>query len=182
MNPYRENIPGDDQSDKELREVLRALPREKAGAELKASVLRRVAAAAGAGSGARVLRFRPEERRPFPVWSGWVMAAAALLLLGLGVREWQHRREAFEAMQRIAELRGQYQELSRELAELRHEAAARSERPVVFLGGNEKVDLVLDLGRLAEAQKKLEEDPEARRKAKEELDSLYRQGEGAKIY
>ncbi len=170
-------------SDAKLQEVLRALPRERAGADLRDSVMRRVTARSGEEGGAKVLRFRPEDKRRFRAWPGWVMAAAALLVFGLGIREWQHRREAFDSMQRIAELRGQFQELSRELDALRQEAA-KGQQKVVFLGGNENVDLVLDLGRLAAAAQKdaPAQDPAALRKAREELARLYVKGEDSKLY
>lgn len=84
-------------------------------------------------------------------------------------------------MKRIAELRGQYQELASELEDLRRSAAQA--RPVFYVGGNEQVDLVVDLARLAEARKDPQAaDPAARRKAEEELALLYRKGGGAPVY
>lgn len=166
-------------SEDELGQVLRALPRERAGADFTARVMAQVHGAAGRGDGGKVVAF-PGGRR-LPGWPGWLMAAAALLLFGLGVREWQHRRDLEESMKRIAELRGQYQELASELQDLRREAA--SARPVVYVGGNEQVDLVVDLAKLAEKRKDPQAaDPAARRQAQEELALLYQKGGGAPVY
>jgi hypothetical protein len=169
-------------SDPELRQVLRSLPREAASEGFTEEVLARAARlpvpGAAAGEPGRVVSFP----RRLPGWPGWLMAAAALLIFGLGMREWQHRRDVEESMRRIAELRGQYQELASELESLRREAA--SARPVVYVGGTEQVDLVVDLAKLAEKRKDPQsEDPAARRAAQEELAELYRQGaDSAPLY
>lgn len=183
MNELEEHIPNEPEttSDERLRELLQTMPRERAGRDFTATVMRRLAEsrAASPSASGNVVAF-PAERRRLPGWSGWLVAAAALLLVGLGLREWQHQRDLQESLRRIAELRGQYQELASELKALREEAAAR---PVVYLGGNENVDLVLDLGHLAEARKKpTTDDPESRRKAREELEKLYREGDRQPLY
>lgn len=167
----------DPEPDDRLRELLRAMPRERAGRDFTAKVMRQLAASPPAAT-AKVLVFPPAGRR-LSGFTGWLVAAAALLLVGLGLREWQHRRDIDESMRRIAELRGQYQELASELKALREEAAAR---PVVYLGGNENVDLVLDLGHLAAGTKQNPPDPETRRKAREELEKLYREGGNQPLY
>lgn len=183
MNELEEHIPNEPEtvSDERLRGLLQAMPRERAGRDFTAKVMRRLAKSPTASPLATgSLLFFPAERRRLPGWSGWLVAAAALLLVGLGLREWQHQRDLQESLRRIAELRGQYQELASELKALREEAAAR---PVVYLGGNENVDLVLDLGHLAEARKKpTADDPESRRKAREELERLYREGDRKPLY
>lgn len=183
MNELEERNPNTPEtvSDDRLHELLQALPRERAGRDFTAKVMRRLAESPPASPSATgtLLPF-PAQRRRLPGWSGWLVAAAALLLVGLGLREWQHQRELEESMRRIAELRGQFQELASELKALREEAAAR---PVVYLGGNENVDLVLDLGHLAEARKNpASADPESRRKAREELEKLYREGGSRPLY
>lgn len=167
-------------NDDELGRLLRALPREQAGADFTEQVMARIASPARRGEGGSVVAF-PGGRR-LPGWSGWLMAAAALLLLGLGMREWQHRRDVAESMQRIAELRERYEALAGELKELRREAA--DAKPVVYVGGNEKVDLVVDLAKLAEKRQDPQPaDPEAKRAAQEELAKLYRQGaDSAPLY
>lgn len=165
-------------SDDQLGAALRSLPREAASPGFTAAVMARLAARENRN--AEVVAF-PGQRR-LPAWSGWLMAAAALLLCGLGLREWQHQRELDDSLRRIAELRGQYQELAGQIAELKKEAAGGS-RPVVYLGGNREVDLVLDLDRLAAAQKNPQPpDPAERQKAKEELNRLYREGGNTPLY
>jgi hypothetical protein len=175
MNEHRENM-----KDDELGQVLRSLPREEAGADFTARVLARLEAGARPSPGGTLLSF-PAERRRLPSWSGWLMAAAALLVVGLGLREWQHRQEVDETLRRIAELRGQYQELASELDELRRENA--TSRPVVYVGGTENVDFVVDLARLSEKQKDpAKDDAESRRKAQEELAKLYAAAPGRPVY
>lgn len=177
MNEPRENR--DTLTDEALQQLLQGLPREQASQDFKAGVLARIESDRQPEP-SRLLEFRPAGRR-LPVWSGVLVAAAALLLCGLGLREWQHQREIEESMRRIAELRGQYQELASELASLRQEAA--SSRPVVYMGGNRQVDLVLDLGRIAAAQKDPQAvDPEARRQARQELERLSKEGSGSPLY
>lgn len=175
MNEQREEM-----NDTELAQLLSSLPREKAGADFTARVMARVGAGSRPEQTASVLSF-PAERRRLPSWSGWLMAAAALLAVGLGFREWQHRQEVEETMRRIAELRGQYQELASELDDLRRESA-RS-RPVVYVGGTDKVDFVVDLERLSENKKDPQKaDAESRKKAQEELARLYAEGPGRPVY
>lgn len=166
-----------DENDDELGRLLRSLPREAARPGFGAGVMARIAAREARGG--ELLAF--PGRRRLPSWSGWLMAAAALLLCGLGLREWQHRREVDESLRRIAELRGQYEALAGQIAALKKEAA--DSRPVVYLGGNHEVDLVLDLGKLAEARKNPQPpDPAERRKVKEELTRLYQEGGDTPLY
>jgi hypothetical protein len=75
---------------------------------------------------------------------GWAVAAALLLvaLLVGGLRvEQQHA--AGERATRAAALRSEHESLQQDLARLR--SLAETERPVVYLGGTDQVDLVLDL-------------------------------------
>lgn len=181
MNANRDENPR--LSDDQLGELLRSLPREPASPGFTAGVMARLAVREGQPPGpasGEIVAFSGPRR--LPAWSGWLMAAAALLVCGLGLREWQHRREIDESLRRIAELRGQYQELASQIAELKEEASGGS-RPVVYLGGNREVDLVLDLGRLAAAQKNPQPpDPAERQKAKEELTRLYQEGGNTPLY
>jgi hypothetical protein len=75
---------------------------------------------------------------------GWA-AAAALLLVALivgGLRV-EQQQTAGERASRAAELRSEHESLQRDLARLKSQA--EQERPVVYLGGTDQIDLVLDL-------------------------------------
>lgn len=163
-------------ADRRLDAALKNLPREKASPGFGAKVLTRWKEQEGAvAEQARVLPFAQRSRRPaLPLW---IAVAAALILAALGAREWQHRRDQEEALRRIAELRARYEALADTLEELRMEAAAA--RPVVYLGGNEKLDLVLDLEQLADAKGQPQPmDPKTRQAMAEELSKLIREGQG----
>lgn len=170
--------------DDRLNAALRALPREKAAAGFKGRVLARLAESAPAATPVNVLPFQQRGlRAKAPLW---ISIAAALLALVVGAREWQHRREQEEAMQRIAELRTQYEILADTMAELRGQAAAA--RPVVYVGGNQDVDLVFDLSRLAgDAEKasdkkpKTQQDEKAAKALAAELAKLIQEG-GGEVY
>ncbi len=123
--------------DQRLGDLLRELPREHARPGFTARVLERLEAPAPAR--------RPSARL--------VLAAAALVFLtavsaGLLIDRQSGARESLEAAraQRILQdLRAEHERLERELREL-------SQPPVVYIGGNEEVDLVLDLGQVREAE------------------------------
>jgi len=115
-----------------ILDALRALPRERAGEEFTAAVLRSAPGAATAP----------------PVGSRPLAALAALLLLVAGVVSWSWERE-----RRREELRGrvdalwqEQRELERAFADLRRTAA--EEPRLLYLGSNDRVDFVLDLDRL----------------------------------
>jgi hypothetical protein len=127
-----------------LAAALRALPRESAGEGFTARVL------AGLDRAPAAARRRP----PLAV-----AAAATLASLGLGALVWAllssgqlaglpdrpgpepSRRARLEALET------ERARLAVELAEIRR--LAEEPTPVVYLGGDDEVDLVLDLGRLA---------------------------------
>lgn len=123
-----------------LREALRSLPRARPADDFTDRVLERAGTA----------RRRP----PVPVPVRWAAAAtlAAVVLASVlawpgvagdptGERERRARIEALEA-ERLR--------LAAELAEIRRLAASlREPTPVLYLGGDEDVDLVIDLDRLA---------------------------------
>ena len=111
-----------------LRHALRALPADAPGPAFTARVLSRLAAAPA---------LAPRRRVP-----GWAAAAAAVVLLVAVL--WGGR--ALLRVQRTAALRSETEELARELEALRQ--AAERPAPVLYLGGNEEVDLVLDLSTL----------------------------------
>ena len=115
-------------SDDRLRDALRELPAVDPGPAFTARVLARVAAAPP-----------PAARRRLPVWA----AALAAVVLLLGV-VWGGRVAMRE--QRTAALRTETEDLARELEALRQ--AAQRPAPVLYLGGNEEVDVVLDLSTL----------------------------------
>jgi len=119
--------------DDSLREALRALPRERASAGFTAGVLRRL---------------EPQATRRGPLWLALAALLAVTLIGGvLAHREIESRR-AVASAERLLALQAEHRQLSQELAELA--VLARQARPVLHLGGDEQVDLVLDLGRLQE--------------------------------
>lgn len=120
-------------SDDPVLDALRALPRERAGPGFTAALLR-------SAQGAPETAATP--------WSRPLVALALLGLLVSGLAAWSWERE-----RRREELRGQVHALIREqreleqaFAELRR-ASARQPR-LLYLGGNERADFVLDLDRL----------------------------------
>ncbi|HYG62782.1 MAG TPA: hypothetical protein VEL74_09395 [Thermoanaerobaculia bacterium] len=129
--------------DQPLGRLLRELPRERAGDRFTARVLEGL-------DGGR----RPARR------SGWALATAALLALlvsgvlverrGLRQGEPAHS-EAGEARQALEEIRDEHERLARELERLQSLSEGQGDAPgIVYLGGNERMDLVLDLGRMPE--------------------------------
>lgn len=115
-------------SEERLRAALRALPAADPGPAFTARVLSRLATAPSRAP-----------RRRVPAW-----AAAAAVMAVLIAALWGGR--AALKVQRTAALRSETEELARELEALRQ--AAERPAPVLYLGGNEEVDLVLDLSTL----------------------------------
>jgi hypothetical protein len=124
--------------DHRLGDLLRELPREQARPGFAARVLHRLDAA-------------PERRRSIPGSAprrvprlALATALAVALIATAGVLV-DARRDAVaqaRARQALAEIRAEHARLEREVRDL-------SQPPsVVYLGGNEDVDLVLDLGRV----------------------------------
>ena len=118
-------------NDDRISSALQTLPREEAGPGFTAAVLQRI-------------EEPPRRTVPRP-WAMAAVAAAVLLALGLGWREWRHQQEQERAVAQLEVLLAEKQELEEELRSLRR--LASQARPVVYLGGNERVDLVLDLAR-----------------------------------
>lgn len=113
--------------------LLRELPRESARPGFTQRVLARLD--------------QPAEAHPRPhhptLRPRLALAAAALIavVISAGVVRYERFREearAAEARQVLQEIRAEHQELQRELRAL-------SEPPVVYLGGDEGMDLVVDL-------------------------------------
>ena len=115
-------------TEERLSEALRALPAAEPSPTFTARVLSRLAVAPARAP-----------RRRVPAWAA-AAAAVALLIAAL----WGGR--AALKVQRTAALRSETEELARELEALRQ--AAERPAPVLYLGGNEEVDLVLDLSTL----------------------------------
>lgn len=118
-----------------IGETLRALPRERAREGFTRRVLDR-------------LPEEPHRRRPV---GRLVLAAAALgvLLIGLpaAVWRWEKAQRSAEVRQELEALRAEKSDLDEEMEIIRRFPAEG--RPMLYLGGDEDVDLVLDLGRMA---------------------------------
>lgn len=128
--------------DPQLSRLLSELPRDEASPYFTAGVLSRI-----------------RQRRPVPRAGLWRLAlattfAAALLVSGLGLREFrdQHRhwKERQEAIARLESLEARKQRLEDEIRTLQR--LARDAQPVVYLGSTSNLDVVVDLRRLADRQ------------------------------
>lgn len=121
-----------DDRTRQITDLLRELPREHARPGFTARLLEKL-----------------EKDRPAPWWASRLslvsaVTALAALMVSAGVlTDWRlsPRRsvDTAEARQILEEIRAEHGRLERELREI-------SEPPVVYLGGDEQVDLVLDLG------------------------------------
>jgi hypothetical protein len=115
--------------DHRLGDLLRELPREQARPGFTARVLHRLDAA-------------PERHRSIPRLA-LATALTFVLIVTAGILV-DARRDALanaRAERALAEIRAEHARLEREVQDL-------SQPPVVYLGGNEDVDLVLDLGKV----------------------------------
>lgn len=118
--------------DHRLGDLLRELPRESARPGFTTRVLQRLEA--------------PERRRSMPRLAlAGTMAATLAVTAGVLVDARRDALEAVRAQRALAEIRAEHGRLEREVREL-------SRPPVVYLGGNENVDLVLDLGKVGETE------------------------------
>jgi hypothetical protein len=113
--------------DHELGQLLSALPRERAREGFTARVLARLDAAPRPGIW----------RQPRLVFAAAALAAAVASAGFLQIRA-ERQEKLQEARRLLQELRSEHESLKQDLREL-------SEPPVVYLGGDEKVDLVVDL-------------------------------------
>lgn len=133
-----------------LGDALRALPRHRPGDGFTGRVLRRLGETAAAGAPRRlpaVLRLAAAALLVGVGLLGVLAAGRALPGAGPGPAPAEARREALEAER--ARLEAELDELRRLTTELREDSA-----PVLYLGGDEEVDLVLDLGRLAREERR----------------------------
>jgi hypothetical protein len=116
--------------DEELRSLLRSLPRERASNGFTDEVLGRLDVA----------------NRPFYRQPRCALAAGLVLILVVagwfGTGRWQDARQAEQTRQRIQALRTELEQLQKGVTLLRDLA------PVLYLGGDEDVDLVIDLRHL----------------------------------
>lgn len=126
-------------NDDPLSRELRRLPRPGASPGFTERVLRRLE---GAPAAPRRAAWR---RRLAPA------AAAAGLAVAVAAGAWLLRaQERSEARARAAALRERHHALAREIEDLR--ALQRDTAPVLYLGGDERVDFVLDLASLVETR------------------------------
>lgn len=114
--------------DEELRSLLRSLPRERASEGFTGEVLGRLDVAK-----------RPIYRQP-----RYALAAGLVLVVAgwFGASHWQDVRKAEQTRQRIQALRAELEQLQNGVTLLRDLA------PVLYLGGDEDVDLVIDMRHL----------------------------------
>jgi len=132
----------DDRQTRQTRQIaewLRELPSEQARPGFTARVLERLHAAPRATA----------PRVTAPRWSFRLALATAAAVLaavtmkaGVMIRE---SRDANQARQALQEIRAEHGRLQQELREM-------TEPPVVYLGSDENVDLVLDLGEVRSAE------------------------------
>jgi hypothetical protein len=123
--------------DQQIGRILRELPREQAGDHFTA----------------RVLAGLDAERQPRR--ARWVLATAAGLALLVSValvgrQGWNGGPAGAEARQALEEIRDEHERLAHELERLQSLRQQPAQPEVIYLGGNEDMDLVVDLGRLAE--------------------------------
>jgi hypothetical protein len=118
--------------EEELRSLLRSLPRERASDGFTDEVLSRLDLA------------RPFYRQPrYALAAGLVLVAAGWF----GAGRWQEVRQAEQTRQRIQALRTELEQLQSSVTLLRDLA------PVLYLGGDEDVDLVIDMRHLVSSER-----------------------------
>lgn len=126
----------EDPRSRQIIDLLRELPQEHARPGFTARVLEQLDA-----------KPRPVVHRSFRL----APALAAITVLAIAISagaliEWRGgARKHQEAVQALKELRAEHGRLEAELHEM-------SEPPVVYLGSDEKVDYVLDLGKVRNAE------------------------------
>jgi hypothetical protein len=127
---------------RQVAELLRELPQEHARPGFTACVLEQLDA-----EPRNVTRWSFRFAKAMPA-----IMVAALLAVAISAGaliEWQGRaRNHQRAVQALRELRAEHGRLEAEL----HAISATSEPPVVYLGSDETVDYVLDLGKVPDAK------------------------------
>ena len=124
-------------NDERMRSALRDLPAPRASADFTARVMERLD--------------RPASR-PAPMVRrlAWAAAAAAMVVGVVGWGAWRLERNRAEQADRaaLAELRLEKLQFQRDLASLRQMTSDAP--PVLYLGGDDSVDLVWDVRRTAQ--------------------------------
>jgi len=113
-------------NDEQLNELLRSLPRRDSSA----------------GFTTRVLSRLDEERRE-PARFPWAMAAALAAFVTVAGLSGQYFVEKQQSVERVEAFRVERQRITEELDELKRMAEQRE--PVIYLGGNEEAEYVIDL-------------------------------------
>ena len=123
-----------------LLDALGRLPRATAAPDFTARVLARAAAAQESADAAEM---------GLPWSRGWTVFAASLLLVSVvSAWQWERQERRREWLGQVEALRQESETLGAELSDLR----AAEQAPVVYLGGDDSVDLVLDLEQLRQAR------------------------------
>jgi hypothetical protein len=115
-------------SDEELQGLLRSLPREGASEGFTEGVMARL----------------DEVRRPLYRDPRLALAASLVLAVALwfGIGSWRDARQQDHARERVRALRTELEELQKDVSLMRELA------PVLYLGGDDEVDLVIDMRRV----------------------------------
>jgi hypothetical protein len=121
-------------NDEELQGLLRSLPRERASEGFTGRVMSRLGSA----------------KRPFYLQPRFAVAASLGLVVTawLGAGRWQDAHQKEQRRQRIEAIRTEVEQLERDIRLLRNLA------PVLYLGGDEEVDFVIDLRQLVREEPK----------------------------
>jgi hypothetical protein len=129
----------EDHRSRQVIDLLRELPQEHARPGFTARVLQQL--------DAKSHRIKRWSFRLAPAMAATTAAALLAVAISAGVLiEWRGgARKHQEAVQALKELREEHGRLAAELHEM-------SAPPVVYLGGDEKVDYVLDLGKVRNAE------------------------------
>jgi hypothetical protein len=116
-------------SEEKLGNLLRSLPREKASVEFTDRVMSRV----------------EEGRRPIVFQPRFALAVSIVLIVAawVGADRWLAMQQEEQTNERIHTLKSEIEKIQGDIRLLRDLA------PVLYLGGNEDVDFVLDLGKAA---------------------------------
>lgn len=135
---------GGDRLPEALGRALRALPRERAGAGFTRGVLDRLEAGGdrAARGGPRFSGLAPGAVRLAAASAVTAVALAGALTVAGPVRERAGAPDRAQRAERLEALDAERARLANELAEIRR--LAREPLPVVYLGGDESVDLVVD--------------------------------------
>lgn len=125
--------------DQPIGQLLRELPAETARPGFTARVVARLDRPDGE---------RPEKAermpalRPRLAWTAALVAALGISAGMIGIRDRPAAPDRAEARRILAELKAEHSRLEQDFQELRE--------PVYYLGGNEEIDLVMDLSNVTE--------------------------------